>query len=486
MKEGEIILSTVQKKSFLLAWMFTVFFLMSTFFSTSANATLSSVEVASDFALLIDADTGTVLYEKNAQQKAFPASTTKILTSIVVIENTTDFNELVTVGSEVNAFGPQNSRMLIEEHEQLRVIDLLYGTMLLSGNDAAATLAIHTGGSLEGFADMMNEKAAEIGMTDSHFTNPHGLHNKEHYTTAADMAKLSQYAMKNDMFRQIVSTPSYQTPPTNKHSDGFLINTTNRFISRAEKNLSYNWKPVTGIKTGHTNAAGGCLVSSASNDDVNLIAVVFGDRSKNSVNRWTETRELLEEGFNNYQKIPLSDLNFTEQTPTAVLDASRKDPESGVLALSIDPNNISVSGLASELDAIKGDPSRYKIIFSINNNGTLVAPIQEGDICGTATFMLDNGRVLATANLVASRSVESVESDPKNPVDSLIQNVMGPQDSGSIVGIIILIVLILVIVFLIIVLVVRKNRFERLQKQRKKKVASPRQRGYYDYHNHKK
>ncbi len=474
-------MSKIQKKPLLIAWILAIAFLMLPFLSSSAQAELTSVNVASDHALLIDADTGAVLYEKSAQQQAFPASTTKIMTAILVIENTTDFNELITVGKEVDAFGPQNSRMLIQTGEQLRVIDLLYGTMLLSGNDAAATLAIHVGGSIEGFADMMNAKAAELGMNDTHYTNPHGLHNKDHYTTAADMAKLTQYAMQNDMFRQIVATPSYQTPPTNKHENGFLINTTNRFISRAEKNLSYNWKPVTGVKTGQTSAAGGCLVASASKDGVNLISVVLGDRSKNSVNRWTETRALLEEGFNNYKRIPLSDLHFEEQAKTAVLDASRKDPESGLLALSIDPTNVSISGLSSELDEIASDPSRYKVIFSINNNGTLVAPIQQGEVCGTATFVLDNGRTLATANLVASRAVESVETDPKNPVDSLIQNVMGPGDGGSPVGIIIAIILVLVIIFLIVVLVVRKNRFEHAKKQRAKKAA--RQRKYYDYRN---
>ena len=479
-------MATLKKKIVFLLWLIVVLFVAMPFLSLQANAS-NPPEITSKYAMLIDADTGMVLYEKNAHDQAFPASTTKIMTGILTIENTNNWEELVTVGTEVNAFGPANSRMEIEIGEEVRVIDLLYGMMLQSGNDAAATLAIHIAGSDEAFADMMNAKAAALGMTGTHFTNAHGIHNKDHYTTAADLAKLAQYAMQNEMFREVVASPSFQTPSTNKHSSGFDIKTTNKFISREEKNLSYNWKPVTGIKTGQTNAAQNCLVSSATQDGKNLICVVLYDASKNGTARWTESRELLQYGFANLQQLSLEELTLDDYQ-TTVLDASRKDPESGILNLRVKTEGVSISGLMEELDNLKADPSMYKIIYSINNNGQLTAPIYEGQVCGTATLKLDDGTdtTLAVTDLIAMRDIASVESDPKNPVDSLIQNVIVSEGDGISAGTIILLLVLLVIIFLVVVLIIRKRKFDRARARQRARKSTTRQRGYYDYNQRRK
>lgn len=451
----------------LLGWLLSLCFLISFSSVFVAQAIESPPEIASSYVILIDADSGIVLYEKNSQEQAFPASTTKIMTGLLVCEMAEDLKEEITVGREVNDFSAANSRIGEKEGENIRIIDLLYGMMLLSGNDAAATLAIHFGGSLEGFADLMNAKARELGLSNTHFVNPHGIHEDDHYTTAADLAKLSQAAMQNELFRKVVSTPSYTMPETNKHSETRTIYNTNKFISTKEDDLSYNWKPVTGIKTGHTNKAQACLVTSASQDNKNLICVLLHDSSADKMARWTESRELLEYGFRNLQTLNLSELPL-KSFETLVNESSKKDEFNGLLALKIKADGISITGLASDLEEIKADPSLIESIPAIKTD--IKAPVHKGDVCGTVTIKY-NDSTIAVADLIADRDVASVEADPKNPVDSLIQSVVEP-DSGVSPGAIALIVLFIVILILLIMLIIRHNKSKRSHSSRKRYTNS--------------
>lgn len=433
-------------------------------------------QVNSTYAIVIDGDTGSVLYEKNSNDRAHPASTTKIMSCIIVLENSPSLDEMVTVGSEVNGFSSANSLMGVKENETLSVRDLLYGMMLLSGNDAANALAVHVAGSIEGFASMMNAKATELGLTQTHFVNPHGLTDEQHYTTAADLAKISQYAMQNGDFRAIVAAPSYTLAATNKNSESRLIHTTNRFLSRKNEDNPYLWSAVTGIKTGSTNAAQGCLVTSASYNGMNLIAVALHDESKDYLERWEDCRKMIEYGFNNLDRLDLSTIGFAPVS-VQVNDASVSDPQGGLLELRVDAGGVQISGLSAQIQPLRDNPELLTVTANVNNGLPLEAPVEEGALLGTAVIMQGNTPI-ANANLVATRSVASTEDDPKNIVSSLIQSV-GNQDNGGGGGVlrVVLFALLLLVVAVLLILLLRY-----LFKQKRNRKRPPmRPHRYYDY-----
>lgn len=228
-------------------------------------------------AILMDADTGRVLVEKNADQQRLIASTTKIMTALVVCEQC---NVLDRVRIPKEAVGVEGSSMYLQEGEVLTVQELLYGLMLRSGNDAATALAIYCGGTVEGFAQLMNDKAHQLGLHDSHFENPHGLDSPGHYSTARDMAKLASYAMDNPIFAKTVSAKTV---------------TVGQRVMRNHNKLLWQVEGADGVKTGYTKAAGRILVSSAVREGRRLVAVTM-----NAPNDWQDHKLLLEEGFGRY------------------------------------------------------------------------------------------------------------------------------------------------------------------------------------------
>ncbi len=251
-------------------------------------------------ALLLDPDTGETLYEKSADDRVWPASTTKILTALVVLDETPDVNALVNVdGAALSGIYEGDDSTLVpmlKAGEQLTVEQLLYGLMLVSGNDCASALAYHVAGGTEAFAALMNEKAVSLGMTASHFTNPHGVQNDNHYSTARDMAKLAKAAMDTPAFMAIVSTAHYTIPATNM-AEARTLDTSNRFLLEKDDIPGTACAWVTGIKTGYTPAAGGCLVTGAERNGKRLLCLVYGDASENQRDRWFLTKDLLAYGF---------------------------------------------------------------------------------------------------------------------------------------------------------------------------------------------
>lgn len=254
--------------------------------------------------ILINQNNGKVLSAQNQHNILYPASTTKILTALVVLENE-DLEQVVTVGEEINLLLPDASRAGLYVGEQITVRDLLYALMLPSGNDAAYTLAIDlsrrlnddesmsSGQALTAFADMMNQTAQELGAQSSHFINPDGYHHPDHYSTAYDIALIAREAMQNPDFQQIVGTAAYPAPAgiINDNQPVFTWENTNRLLNQ---NDPYYYTGITGIKTGHTSQAGYCLVSSASRQGRNLIAVVLNSTESDVL---SSTTRLLEYGF---------------------------------------------------------------------------------------------------------------------------------------------------------------------------------------------
>ena len=233
--------------------------------------------VSAQSAVVMDAQTGRILYEKDADRRSLIASTTKIMTALVVCEQC---NVLDRMRIPKEAVGIEGSSMYLQEGEVLTLQELLYGLMLHSGNDAAVALAIYCGGTVEGFAQLMNDKARQLELENTHFENPHGLDSPGHYSTAKDMAKLAAYAMKNPIFAQTVSTKT--------------VTVGQRFLKNHNK-LLWLFDGAEGIKTGYTKAAGRILVSSACRDGRRLVAVTI-----NAPNDWQDHKSLLEAGFQDY------------------------------------------------------------------------------------------------------------------------------------------------------------------------------------------
>ena len=262
---------------------------------------INDLDIFSDCVLMMERGTGDVLYDRNGNEKMYPASTTKILTAIIVLEKCS-LNKTAEVTSlALKAVPSTYTTCNIQIGEKFTVKDLLYTMLVRSANDAANVLAIHVSGSITGFAELMNQKAKEIGCASSHFTNPSGVHEEEHYSTARDLALLANYAMKNATFRDAVLTSSYSLPATEiyPHEDR-TFKTSNSLIDREDDKYYYRY--ATGIKTGYTNASKDCIVASSKKDGVEFIVVILGSgQTKNGLRqKYLDCKTLFDFAFDNY------------------------------------------------------------------------------------------------------------------------------------------------------------------------------------------
>ena len=256
----------------------------------TAASTSYSPSINSRAAIVIDRNSKKILYGKNENTRRAMASTTKIMTALVVIENT-DLNNIVAISKK--AAGTGGSRLKLKTGDKISVKDLLYGLMLKSGNDCAVALAEYTGGSIENFANMMNEKAIRLNLLNTHFITPHGLDKEEHYTTAYELAIITDYALNNPIFSKIVNTKVAN----------ITINDKNRTIANTNELLG-NLEGVYGVKTGFTNGAGRCLVTSVKRDNMDIICIVLGADTKND--RTKDSVKLIEYSFKNYETVSLN------------------------------------------------------------------------------------------------------------------------------------------------------------------------------------
>ncbi len=323
-------------------------------------------------AVLIDVVSGRILYEKNMKQQLPMASTTKIMTAITAIE-AGKLQELVTVSLKAQNTG--GSSIYLQAGEKLMLEELLYGLMLQSGNDAAVAIAEHIGGSCEGFAGMMNRKAAQIGALNTNFVNPHGLDQDGHYTTAEDLAKITAYALRNPVFREIVATKQKKIPWWGRDYLR-VLNNKNKILWRVEGG--------DGVKTGFTNNAGRCLAASATREDWQLASVVL-----NCGPMWEECTALLEYGFENYQPV----MYFQEGQFIKTI-AVRKGKEERVRLVCDRTLRIPLTGSEQERIVVAEDSEDY-----------LRAPVRQGQKAGTIKVMLD-GQVLMEGSLVCQEEIK--------------------------------------------------------------------------------
>lgn len=351
-------------------------------------------QISAGAALLMDASSGKILYEKNAQEKMYPASTTKIMTAILTLENCA-VNDVVSVPYDALKIIPSGYAVAaLQAGEELTIDQLLRVMMVHSANDAANVLAFHMAGSIDGFAIMMNQKIKELQLNHTHFTNPSGKHDANHYSTAHDMAMLMQYCMKNETFRSYAGLKSCTIPATNKYEER-IFKTTNELLIVDTRNVASNYYyPYTiAGKTGYTTQAKNCLVSVSNKDGIELISVVLsvGVYSGNLSAKFLESKALFEYGYHTYalRKVREKDAIATQ----IEIGNGTKDTRNLDLILSRD-----ITALVKQSDL------ENEILPEIKIHENLTAPITQGQVVGRITYTIDE--ISYTSDLIASHEVK--------------------------------------------------------------------------------
>lgn len=352
-------------------------------------------------AVIVDGDYGDVLYSHNAYERMYPASITKVMTSLLVMEAVADgqltLDQPITASASAVTLPEGSSTAGIKEGEILTVEQLLYCDLVSSANEACNILAEAVGGSVSHFVEMMNEKAAELGMEDTHFVNPHGLHDEFHYTTAYDISLMARAAMEYETFRTIVATTKYVLPATNLSGERTLY-TTNALLDNW-KIAGYTYSKAIGIKTGSTTPAGQCLVSAAvDTDGRTFYCVVLGaenvtneDGSKTRYS-FRESKRLLEWAFEHYERITLLDDTFGQVIREVPVTLS--DEADYVIA---QPVGSIEATMPTDYDADRAE-------IDVDLVESVAAPVEAGTKLGTVTFRYD-GVTYGTLDMVAADGV---------------------------------------------------------------------------------
>lgn len=348
---------------------------------TSSNPK-SKPNINSRSAIVLDRNANAILYGKNENQKRPMASTTKIMTSIVIIENN-DLNDIVTISKK--AAGTGGSRLGLKFNDKISVKDLLYGLMLRSGNDAAVALAEYSGGSVQQFANLMNNKANSLGLKNTHFETPHGLDSSEHYTTTYELAILTDYALKNEIFSKIVNTQNIN----------ININGNSKNIHNTNELLGY-LNGVYGVKTGFTNGAGRCLVTSVKRNDLDLICIVLGADTKKD--RTRDSIELIEYAYANFRNINIKEKINEEFNKWKEINEKRIEvlKAKDLLTLKIDNHKF------NKFPIKNGEEDKIKISIEIKEQ--LKAPIEKGEKVGTI-IIKNNENIIEQLDIVTNQKI---------------------------------------------------------------------------------
>jgi len=439
------------------------------------------------------------IYERAADEQLYPASTTKILTCILALENG-NLDQQVTVGEEIkglyelkNGYTENSSLMGLVIGETVTLRDLLHGLMLSSGNEAADAIAVAIGGTIENFVSMMNAKAAELGMTGSHFMNPNGVNHDKHYSTARDMAKLTAYAMQNPQFAAICGTPVYMVAPSNMRSTELKLINSN-FLLTAEDSPEYSSYPYQyciGVKTGRTTKAGSCLIAAAEKDGARAIICLFGDTMDDNMSRFTNAKNIFEDLFETaYSTISGDELNLQSSFSCTIERGRPEDlDENGQLTLTVDPSLLTIRALTSELQNMKTNAA--SITADVAWTESLNAPVRQGQMLGTVTYSY-NGKPIFSTELTAPKDVLEVavissgsdSSSDAEPTAGLLTTPTEPAETekeGSGAFLKILLAVFGVAVFLLVVALViaavkrnirRKRRMQRRMQAQQRSSAS--------------
>lgn len=356
-------------------------------FSFCVYGAEANLNLYSEAAIIMDTQTEQILYQKNITKKMYPASTTKILTAIIAIEKC-NLNDVITATNSAISQVPSGySSAYITDGEQMTIKDLLTVFLVHSANEAGYILAEHCSGSIDAFADLMNQKAKEIGCKNSNFLNPSGIHNDNHYTTAFDLCLIAKYCMKNDTFRNIVAMPKCTIEPTNKSLKRVYSNT-NLLLNSSSKYYTEN---CIGIKTGYTQEAGNCLVSCFSKDNIEVICVVLGagNIGNSDASRFIDSKNLCNYTYNNFARKNIVYKNDVIQS----IEIPKATKETKNLNLVLEND---INALVNINDEIP-PPT-----ISLNDN--ISAPIKANEKLGTVTYTIND--VEYKQNILAQTEVK--------------------------------------------------------------------------------
>lgn len=369
-------------------------------------ASTSNIAINSPACILIDANSGKIIFEKDAKKRMYPASTTKIMTAILTLENC-KLSDVATVSAysvskQSVPYGYVNAKL--QPGEKLTIEQLLNVLLIPSANDAANVLAEHISGSIENFSILMNKKALELGCTDTHFVNPSGIHDEDHYSTAYDLSLIAKYAMKIETFREFVCKTSYTLPATDKYpSDDREFETTNELLQNEDNGeTNYYYEFANGIKTGYTEYANNCLVASAKKDNNELICVVLGaeDTYSNKSYRAIDCTNLFNYAFENYnEKFFLKTDIIIKQIDFEITNHQKTENKT----LNIIPERDLILKTTTNVDEIS--PT-----ITINEN--ISVPILKGSIVGKIEYNIDNEtyniNLIAQNDILNSASIEYI------------------------------------------------------------------------------
>lgn len=340
-------------------------------------------------AILMDAKTGLVLYEKNAHQKAYPASTTKVMTAILALEKG-NMEDMVSVSfNAVNSISYDSSKAGLFEGEVFSMRDLVYALLICSANDAANVIAEHIGGDIESFVDMMNTRAKELGAENTHFVNAHGLHNENHYTTAYDLAVLAKHALTLPHFREIVAMRSYVLEPTDKYEEKRHLNSTNHLLNPQSQ---YYYKDAIGIKTGYTDNAKSCLVSASETKNGSYIAVVLGAENEDGLSMsFVDSRAILTYG--------------AEYCPPVTLSVAGTPAEGIPVKKAKNTDTVSVHTRDTVMAALPEGVSVEEVETLEYIKTDLEAPVPKDTVLGRVEYKLGD-KIIGQTYLVSDADVE--------------------------------------------------------------------------------
>lgn len=436
----------------------------------SASA-LDKPDISSRAAMVVDLGSGQVYYSKNPDELVYPASTTKIMTVLLAVEaiergDVSIYDSVTASDSMTYDLVDDGSTAGIVVGETMTLEQLLYCAMISSANEACNIIAEYIGGTIPNFIDMMNARAKELGCVYTNFNNTHGLPDDNHYTTASDFRLIAMEAAQHDLFMQICSTPSVTIAATNKSAERKLSNSNALICADSMYGGSYLYEPAAGIKTGYTSAAGYCLVSTASRDGIDLLAVVFGGQgtTENGSAHYTNFEDsisLYEWVFNNfsYQEI-LNSLDPVAEAAVAMgsdADSVSLRPENSVIALM--PNDFSSSSADLQIR-----------VYSEETGETLAAPISAGQVLGEVTVSVD-GVSYGTVKLV---STSTVELSHLQYIKSAIKDTLGKTPVKIIIGVLMLL-LIGYVALVIRYRVIHLRRKKAIQARKAAKAAAARQ-----------
>lgn len=347
--------------------------------------------------ILMETNTGKILFEKNSNKISYPASTTKIMTAILTVENC-KLDDVATVShNAVYSIPYDYTHADLKEGEQLTVEQLLYALMLPSANDAAIVLAEHISGSVEEFANLMNQKAKELGCKNTHFVNPNGIHSEDHTSTAYDLALMGQYAMKNETIRKIAGTKQFTLPATNKYNKADrTFNNTNDLLIPTSK---YYYKGTTGLKTGYTGDAGNCIVATVKQNGFEVLVVVLGGVSTSSglSERYLDCKTLFDYAFDNYCMKTLNEKNsiFKQITVNGATEETK---------------NLNLIVKDDIKIFIKNGVDLSTLNPQVNLDKNLKAPISANSVVGKITYTYDGNEY--SSDLIAETQVISSDFLP--------------------------------------------------------------------------